>query len=95
MSKEMLVIALGVWTVVVTQLGIPSSWKMLLFVATGVAIAAVGFLLRGEAIGRRPKNTKDARVSGSSYVESSLPTGRQASVRTDLYDQKDGINSLN
>lgn len=87
MSKEMLVIVLGVWTVVVTQLGIPGSWKMILFVLTGSAVAVVGFLLRGETLARGARH-------GSSFVETS-PAHKKISVPTETYDQKDGINSLN
>ncbi|MES2203257.1 MAG: hypothetical protein V4474_02990 [Patescibacteria group bacterium] len=53
MSKEMLVIVLGVWVVILTQLGLPyRPWGAVLYALTGVAIAVAGFLLRGEALGR-------------------------------------------
>ena len=53
MSKEMLIIVLGVWVVVLTQLGVPyRPWGAVLFALTGVALAVIGFLLRGEALGR-------------------------------------------
>ncbi len=80
MSKEMLVIALGLFTVVVTQLGIPSSWKMLIVAATGLSIASVGFLLRGESLSR------SADPHGTSYLES---RPRHAD------EEKNGITSLN
>lgn len=80
----MLVIALGVWTVVVTQLGIPGSYKLTILLVTGVAIAALGFLLRGEAISRGSR----AGRRQSSFVESSV-------AESDPHVQKDGINSLN
>ncbi len=80
MSKEMLVIVLGLFTVVVTQLGIPSSWKMLIVAVTGLAIACIGFLLRGEALSR------GADPLGTSYLES---RPRHAD------EEKVGITSLN
>ncbi|MEK7068650.1 MAG: hypothetical protein AAB964_02450 [Patescibacteria group bacterium] len=87
MSKEMLVIALGVLTAVVTQLGIPGSWKLSLLFLTGVAIAGIGFLLRGEALSRTGRGSHLPGQSGTSFVESPMP-------RHDN-EQKDGINSLN
>jgi hypothetical protein len=52
MSKEMGIVALGIWVVVMPYLGIYRSWLTLLMVATGIALMVIGFLLRGEAIMR-------------------------------------------
>ncbi|MEI7720150.1 MAG: hypothetical protein WCI89_03000 [bacterium] len=52
MSKEMLVIGLGFLVLVIPQLGIPASWRGILLILAGVAIIAIGFLLRGEVISR-------------------------------------------
>src|SRR3989338_9866751 len=53
MSKEMAVIGLGIFVIVVrTMLGVPGSWQTALFVAAGVALVVIVFLLRGEAISR-------------------------------------------
>ena len=66
MSKEMTIIALGIWIVVVPYLGVPGSWKIALLVLSGLAIAVIGFLLRGEAL------TRSGRPSAptSSFTES-------------------------
>lgn len=80
MSKEMLVIALGVWTSVLTQLGIPGSWKLALLFLTGIAIALLGFLLRGEALSRGTNGARSA-----SFVESTGPK----------HHDEEGIGSLN
>lgn len=81
MSKEMTVIALGVLVVVTPYLGIPGSWKTVIFVLAGLSLAGVGFLLRGEAL---------ARTTGRSrghFVENAAPT---------TPTQRDhGISSLN
>jgi len=50
MSKEMLVIALGAWVIVLPYLGVYRSWLTVLLVLTGIALMVVGFLLRGEII---------------------------------------------
>lgn len=81
MSKEMLVIALGAVVALTTQIGIPGSWKMTILFAVGVGIAVIGFLLRGEAIGRGPAAKAPRR--SDTFTESF------ADERTE------GINSLN
>jgi len=52
MSKEMTVIVLGIFVVVAPYLGIPGEWRTALLVMAGLAIAVIGFLLRGEALSR-------------------------------------------
>lgn len=52
MSKEMTVIVLGLLVAAVPFLGIPGSWKTLVFVLAGLGLAGAGFLLRGEALSR-------------------------------------------
>lgn len=52
MSKEMTVIALGVLVAVTPFLGVPGSWKTVILIVSGLCIAGVGFLLRGEALAR-------------------------------------------
>lgn len=67
MSKELGVIALGFSIIVITQLGVPNSWRTTLLVLAGAAIASIGFFLRAEAVSR-------TRRSGSShFVENDKP----------------------
>lgn len=77
----MLVIVLGLVTAVVTQLGIPSSWKMLVVAATGLGVAFVGFLLRGESLAR------GADPHGTSFIESVRPRS--------IPEERNGLTSLN
>lgn len=79
MSKEMWVIVLGLWTIVLPYLGIPGSWKVALFVLTGLAVATFGFLLRGEALSRSGTQTP------------SRPAAPQTPARNEIQ----GISSLN
>ncbi len=60
MSKEMVVTALGLLTTILSVgiIGIPSSWKMFILVFIGIAVAVLGFLLRGEALSRGIKKTE-------------------------------------
>jgi len=82
MSKEMMVIALGVWIIVVPYLGVPGTWRTAILVITGIVIAIVGFLLRGEALlgGTR-------RTENQSFVEH-IPQPRHD-------ESQKGISSLN
>jgi len=74
MSKEMGVVALGVWVVVMPYLGIYRSWLTILMVLTGTALMIVGFLLRGEAITREHQQQhvqeKPRRKSRVTFQES-------------------------
>jgi len=83
-----MVIALGLWIITVrTMLGIPGSWQTFLFIVTGVALAIIGFLLRGEALGRaRPTGEPNSKKSSYSFIESDTPS---------VHEQKEGITSLN
>jgi VIT1/CCC1 family predicted Fe2+/Mn2+ transporter len=60
MSKEMSIILLGVWVVVVPYLGVPSSWRTVLLVVSGVTILVLGLLLRGESIVRGTRKHRGA-----------------------------------
>lgn len=87
MSKEMMVIALGLWIIVIrTLLGIPGSWQTFLFIITGVALAVIGFLLRGEALGRARPASEPSKKTSYTFVESDIPPA---------HEHKEGITSLN
>ncbi|MGC9602309.1 MAG: hypothetical protein ABSE76_01020 [Minisyncoccia bacterium] len=52
MSKEMGVILLGLFVLVQPYFGVPNSWHTFFAVIAGIALMTLGFLLRGEALGR-------------------------------------------
>ena len=81
MSKEVAVIVLGVWVVILTQLGIPGSWRTTLLILTGAGLVILGFFLRAESLGRSKQHS-----SNHSFVENG---------HTPPHDRKDGITSLN
>ena len=95
MSKETMVIALGLWVIVIrTVLGVPGSWQTFLFIITGAALAVIGFLLRGEELGRaHHSGAQYAKKSSYSFVEN-LPD-QQAGDVTPVHEHKEGITSLN
>ena len=87
MSKEMGVIALGIFVVIQPYLGIPNSWHTFLSVVAGVAIMVLGFLLRGEALSEGTRPHKH-----NSFVESGQPTHTPAPYEN---SHQEGITSLN
>jgi len=82
MSKEMTVIALGVLVAVTPYLGVPGLWKTIILVLSGLALAGVGFLLRGESLSR------GAGDGQRHFVENQAPTNPSA-------PRDHGIGSLN
>lgn len=93
MSKEMAVIALGVLVILTrTFLGIPGSWQTVLLVVSGVGLVILGFLLRGEAIGRQ------ARVAPRASQRVSYPYAdnltEEPATAPEPHEER-GITSLN
>lgn len=98
MSKEMMVIALGLWIIVVrTLLGVPGHWQTFLFIVTGVALAVLGFLLRGEALSRAmgPRDQRTERGNQYPFVENNTTSKLGNTQVANSHEHKEGIASLN
>jgi|GEM_PF-1312416 len=87
MSKEVTIIALGIWVLIVPNLGIPGDWRTALLVLSGLATAIIGFLLRGESLARgtRPH-------AHNHFIESAQPSPMQPHTN---HEHQEGIHSLN
>jgi len=74
MSKDAIVIVLGLVVAAMPFLGFPSTWETVLLVALGVSIAVLVFLFRREMFERehRPKQT---RAALEAHVENGVGTG--------------------
>ncbi len=90
MSKEMTVIALGVWILAVPYLGNPGSWRTTILIFSGLAIALLGFVLRAESLVRSGKRSVHHPFVENMPEEREMPWHPQHK----RYDQE-GINSLN
>ncbi len=93
-----MVIALGLWIIVVrTLLGIPGHWQTFLFIVTGVALAVLGFLLRGEALSRAmgPRDSRTERSGTYSFVENNTTSKLSNTSTANSHEHKEGITSLN
>lgn len=76
MSKERVLIALGVFTAVLPFLGFPRAWKTILFLLTGVCVATLAYLLRKELL-QNNEWVSAHKKSATTFVENG--SGRRAS----------------
>lgn len=58
MSKEILVIVLGVWVAIVPYLGVPGSWRTGILILSGIALIVLGFFLRADALSHHARRSK-------------------------------------
>lgn len=86
MSKEILVIALGVWITFVPYLGVPGSWRTVILILTGLALILIGFFLRGEVLSRGTKHDEHQL-----FVENS----HEAETHPHRHERTERITSLN
>jgi len=68
-SKESIVLLLGVLILFVPSLGIPADWKLYVLTGAGAILVIVGYLLRRAAYYRRIDRGNGER-GGESFVES-------------------------
>lgn len=52
MSREMAVVVLGIWVIILPHLGVPGSWHTIITTITGLLIVGVGLYLRGVLLSR-------------------------------------------
>ena len=51
MSREMVVVVLGLWVIALPHLGVPHSWSVIITTLTGIAVIAMGLYMRAKALG--------------------------------------------
>lgn len=84
----MLVIALGVWVVIIPYLGVPGSWRTVLLIGTGILLIIIGLFLRTDSLGRGTR-----RGVHHSFVENGFAS--TAHGEHHHHEHKGGIGSLN
>jgi hypothetical protein len=52
MSKEASVVLLGIFIAVLPFLGFPESWRVIMYVVSGLSIMVLGFMLRADHLHR-------------------------------------------
>ena len=90
MSKEAVVIVLGLWVMVMPFLGIPRAWLTALMIVTSVLLVVLGFLLRAEVISRTTRHTGNHHP----FVEH-VPHEESGHHNYDGHERKERLSSLN
>ena len=62
MRKEKTLLIIGVWVVILSFLGFPSSWRTVLFVITGLAIMYLAYLFYLEFKTRSSKDINHSKT---------------------------------
>lgn len=57
MSREMAIVVLGVWVLILPHLGVPHSWTTALATLTGLVIIGMGLYLRAAHLTKGPRRT--------------------------------------
>lgn len=70
MSREMAVVAFGIWVVILPHLGVPHSWFVVIATLTGLGIVAMGLYMRAKALGNGPR-----RSTHHPFIETSSSNG--------------------
>jgi len=73
MSKVMSVIVLGVLIAVVPYLGIPGSWRTTILLVSGLGVALLGFLMRGEVLSGGKRGSQEPMPFVENTVRTHLP----------------------
>ncbi|HEY4502290.1 MAG TPA: hypothetical protein VJH21_00470 [Candidatus Paceibacterota bacterium] len=74
MTKDLMVIALGVWVAIVPFLGFPNQWDTIIFIISGLFIVALVLLLRRDLV-KYVERIKSQRIEKTEHVfeESVVP----------------------
>jgi hypothetical protein len=78
MSREMAIVVLGIWVIILPHLGIPHSWSVILTTLTGIAIIAIGLYLRAKmlsGVARRMSHTPFVENAASDGIHEHTPQG--------------------
>ena len=89
MSKDLTIIVLGLWVAVMPFLGFPGFWEMVIFVISGLAIAAITFMLRrevGNADGETTNTVPDVYTQNGAYSGRTQSThAKEISTKTNKH----------
>ncbi|MCH7530068.1 hypothetical protein IIB50_03060 [Patescibacteria group bacterium] len=84
MSKDVAIIVLGIWIAIVPFLGFPGFWETIIYVASGLGVVLMTFLLRRDIILYVSRITDRQRKSTDVYVENRADNIEQTDTKDDL-----------
>jgi len=79
MSRESLVFVIGLLIFIMSFIGLPRSWKEIFFIAAGVSLMILGFMLRRSAFIRSIEKEGGERESDA-FTESDEPVSSEEEV---------------
>jgi hypothetical protein len=71
MSKDLIVIILGILVAIMPFLGFPRSWETIIFLISGLIIAILGLILRGKLIAYSSRMFSSEKRTDA-YVENGM-----------------------
>lgn len=77
MSKDIVIIVLGIWIAIVPFLGFPGLWETIIYVVSGLGVVLMTFLLRRDIILYVSRITARKRKSTDVYVENRMDSIEQ------------------
>lgn len=74
MTKDLVIIVLGIWTALLSFLGLPAVWDRALLLVTGFTISILMFILRRDFFNyvRRLRKSRDGKRQTDTYAESEI-----------------------
>ena len=74
MTKDLVIIVLGIWVAVLPFLGFPNSWDRIILIVSGFSISLLMFLLRRDFFSyvERLRKRKEPKHHTDSFVESEV-----------------------
>lgn len=86
MSKDLVVIVLGLWVAAMPFLGFPGLWETAIFVVSGLAIAILMFMIRQSFAHRESKNVNTAP---DVYTQNGVDSGIKSRESLRAHDQQE------
>ncbi len=77
MTKDLIIIFLGVWVALVPFLGFPNNLDTIIFVFSGLSIVALTLLLRSELTHLLTGDHRDFNRRGDSFIENGIQSANK------------------
>ncbi len=92
MTKDLIIIILGVWVALVPFLGFPNDWDIAIFVFSGLAIVVLTLLLRRELTHLLTDDRHGFSRRGDSFIESGIHSANKEKVTSSMRGRNIVVN---